>query len=193
MEIKNSRTKWDAIYEQQDSLAVTAADVLIQNTHLLPSNGKALDLACGLGGNAVVLARHKLDVQAWDISEKALEKLKHYSAHNELTIEVVLCDVEKNPPQENTFDVIVVSHFLHRPTFPKLLDSLKPNGLLFYQTFIRDKVEEIGPSNSDYLLGKNELLNFCQGLEVLVYREEGKQGDGQKGWRNKAMIVAKKS
>ena len=193
MGIKNSRNKWDAIYEQQDFLNVTASDVLIQNTHLLPKKGKAVDLASGLGGNAILLAKNNLDVEAWDISEQALKKLKHFSDLNELAIEVVLRDVEKQPPQENTFDVIVVSHFLHRPTFPALLASLKSKGLLFYQTFIKDKVVEIGPSNPDYLLDKNELLRLCQELEILTYREEGKQGDTHKGWRNQAMVVVKKS
>ena len=39
--------------------------------------------------------------------------------------------------QEDKFDVIVVSYFLHRPTFQALLDSLNPNGMLFYQTLIK--------------------------------------------------------
>ena len=52
---------------------------------------------------------------------------------------------------------------------------------------------ELGPSNPNFLLNKNELLHLCAGMEVLVYREEGTNGCIAEGWRNKAMIVAKKS
>lgn len=45
------QAKWDGIYTQREG-EVTAASVLLENQHLLPSKGRALDLACGLGGNA---------------------------------------------------------------------------------------------------------------------------------------------
>ena len=38
---------------------------------------------------------------------------------------------------EEHFDVITVSSFLHRPTFRSLIQSLKPNGILYYQTLIK--------------------------------------------------------
>ena len=57
--------------------------------------------------------------------------------------------------------------------------------------FTVDKVTQDGPTNPGFLLVKNELLELCRGMEILVYREEGLQGDVSKGWRNQAMIVAK--
>ena len=42
-----------------------------------------------------------------------------------------------NDREDDIFDVIIVSNFLHRPTFDSLLRSLNPNGLLFYQTLIK--------------------------------------------------------
>ena len=51
----------------------------------------------------------------------------------------------------------------------------------------------MGPSNPKFLLDKNELLHLCKDLEILVYREEGTTGCIDQGWRNKAMIVAKKA
>jgi len=46
---------------------------LTQNQHLLPSQGTALDLACGQGGNSQLLAKAGLDVLAWDSSAVAIE------------------------------------------------------------------------------------------------------------------------
>ena len=172
---------------------MTPCEVLLQNTHLLPSGGKALDFASGLGVNALLLAKHGFDTYAWDISNIALEKLKHHATLNKLSITTEIRDVEQYPPCSNSFDIIVVANFLHRPSFSALLAALRPQGLLFYQTFVEDKASQIGPTNPKFLLKKNELLALCKGLEVLVYREEGVQGDIAQGWRNQAMIVAKRA
>ena len=190
--MNNDEKKWNAIYAQTTD-TVIACDVLRQNVHLLPVNAKTLDYACGLGGNALLLAKANFDSHAWDISQEAISKLSSFARSESLDITTQVRDLELHPPAANTFDVVVVSNYLHRPTFPDLIKSLTRNGLLFYQTFIKNKIEDIGPSNPDYLLDTNELLTLCGPLEVLVYREEGKQGDPTRGWRNQAMIVAKNS
>lgn len=186
------QNKWDIAYRNADYSKVNASDVLIQNQHLLPSTGSAVDLACGLGGNAILMAQSSLSAHAWDISPVALAQLDQYAQDNHLNIKTQLRDIEQYPPAAHQFDVVVVTHFLHRPTFSALIDSLKSGGLLYYQTFIRAKVNSAGPSNPNYLLSENELLRLCAGLQILHYREEGRQGNEHRGWRNQAMIVAKK-
>ena len=185
--------KWDNKFTAQRCEDTNACDVLLQNQHLLPSDGVALDYACGLGANALLLARHNLDTNAWDISTVALKKLTTCAESRGLKICTLVRDVEKYPPAPDSFDVIVVSNFLHRPSFPRLVTALRRNGLFFYQTFIANKISELGPKNPDYLLATNELLRLCKGLEILVYREEGKQGNTTFGFRNQAMVVAKKN
>ena len=184
--------KWDRIYSQKDCMEEPACEVLSQNVHLLPSTGKALDLASGLGANAILLAQNNLQTHAWDISQIALEKLEEFASSHHLNICTSLKDVENHPPDKNTFDVICVSNFLHRQSFHNLIEALTNNGLLFYQTFVVEKTMDIGPSNPSFLLKKNELLNLCHGMEILVYREEGIQGNIESGWRNQAMVVARK-
>ena len=184
--------KWNKIFAEQACDTAPASDVLIQNQHLLPAKGNALDYACGLGANAILLAQHNLETHAWDISDVAVNRLNQYAKLRKLKIETQVKNVEAQPPVENSFDVIVVSNFLHRPSFPDLKNALCPGGLLFYQTFITNKVNEIGPSNPDFLLENNELLRLCEGMEILVYREEGVQGNTKSGMRDQAMVVAKK-
>lgn len=190
--MQDPQTKWDAIYASAENQDSKACEVLVQNLHLLPDSGNALDYAAGLGANALQLAKLGLTTQAWDISSVAMDKLQHTVAELDLTITTVVRDVEKNPPEQQQFDVIVVANFLHRATFNNLIAALNPNGLLFYQTFIQEKVTPTGPNNLDFLLARNELLNLCIDMDVLVYREEGKQGDASRGWRNQAMIIARK-
>ncbi len=185
--------KWDRGYSQKECATETACEVLSQNIHLLPLSGRALDVASGLGANAVLLAQNNLYVEAWDISSVAIDKINKFSELHRLKIKSTVRDIEKHPPAKNTFNVICVSNFLHRASFGCLIDSLEPGGLLYYQTFIVDKTIDVGPSNPDYLLMKNELLEFCRGMDVLVYREEGTQGNINNGWRNQAMIVARKN
>lgn len=63
-----TQQKWDRLYEKDTSTEV--ASVLAENSYLLPSQGNALDLACGLGANALFLSEHGLETHAWDISPR---------------------------------------------------------------------------------------------------------------------------
>jgi SAM-dependent methyltransferase len=184
--------KWDGIHAQAPAGAPPAAHVLLANAHLLPSSGKALDLACGLGGNALFLARRGLAVTAWDISPIAIARLKAQAQHLRLNLDAQARDVELEPLPQGAFDVIAVSRFLSRALAAPLLGSLKPGGLLFYQTYTRDKLSPAGPSNPDYLLAENELLRLFSGLRILYYREDSRCGDLALGMRDEAGMVGVK-
>ena len=185
--------KWNHRYAAQKTQAQpTPAAVLTENQHLLPNTGATLDLACGLGGNALFLARRGLQVDAWDVAELAVEKLNELAVSQGLAVHTEARDVVANPPPPNSFDVIVVSRFLQRQLVPSLIEALKPKGLVFYQTFVQDKPPGIGPQNPDYLLAENELLKLFSVLRILVYREEGGVGDVLQGFRHEAMLVGQR-
>lgn len=183
--------KWDARYRTADVLG-DPAKVLTENAHLLPSTGQALDLACGLGAGAIMLARHGLSVDAWDISSVAIERLAEAAGSERLAIRSEVRDVEASPPEPAGYDVILVSHFLLRAMAGPLIDALKPGGLLFYQTYTRLSVSDHGPSNPAYRLADNELLELFSSLKLRFYREEGRLGDWRQGCRDIAMMVAEK-
>lgn len=185
------QNKWNTHYLQTSNIP-SPADVLKQNQHLLPSHGKALDLACGVGANALLLASHGIRTYAWDISSVVTEQLKERAIENGVEIAVQTKDVVAQPPEPESFDIIVAHRFLERSLFPALIAALKPHGLLFYQTFIQEKVSDNGPTNPDYLLGKNELLQLCSLLKIVLYREEARIGDITKGNRDVAMLIGYK-
>lgn len=187
----NDKTKWNERYAGSSEIAPPSL-VLTENAHLLPDQGRALDLACGLGGNALFLAREGLTTTAWDISSIAIEKLQAACQSQSLTVTAEVRDVVIEPPSKNSFDVIVVSRFLDRTIIQALVDALAPGGLVYYQTFIVDRVADTGPGNPEFLLNTNELLQLFNSLTVRVYREEGRQGEREKGFRNEAMLVAQK-
>ncbi|WP_455221994.1 class I SAM-dependent methyltransferase [Kaarinaea lacus] len=185
--------QWDERYREQGSiLPSTPAEVLIENAHLLPDKGAALDLACGLGANAIFMAQHGLQAVAWDYSAIAIERLNQYARQHNIELQAEVRDVVLEPPTDHSFDVIVVSRFLERSIIPQLCNALKPQGLIFYQTFISEKDPSVGPGNPAYLLEPNELLQLFAGLRIRVYREEGLLGDMERGFRNEAMLVAQR-
>jgi tellurite methyltransferase len=187
------RDKWDRVYRGAEAGETPEpARVLAENSHLLPASGAALDLACGLGGNALHLARRGLETQAYDISAEALLRLDDSARRIGVAVRTEVRDVVARPPSSESFDVIVVSRFLDRSLAEAIKAALRPGGLLFYQTFTREKATPTGPSNPDYLLAPNELLSLFAGLRLVVYREEGLLGDLSRGFRNQALLVAQK-
>ena len=185
------REKWNDRYRAAADKR-QASRVLRENLHLLPCDGRALDLACGLGGNALLLAEQGLEVDAWDIADVPIAALQATAAERKLPIRARVRDVEADPPEPGTFDVIVVSYFLDRGIVPALMQALRPGGLIFYQTFIRQCVSDRGPQREEFRLDDQELLNLFSGLQVLFYREEGRVGDVQQGCRDEAMFIGRR-
>lgn len=165
--------------------------VLRRNRHLVPARGRALDLACGRGASALWLAGWGLQVHAWDFSATAIERLQAAAAASGLAVAAAVRDVVVAPPVPNSFDVLVVSHFLERSLAPALQAALRPGGRLFYQTFTREGAGDVGPSNPAFRLGDNELLALFRGLRVRYYREDGGSDDGA-GTAGLAMLVGER-
>jgi len=183
---------WDRHYLTREVEEQTPADVLISNSHLLPGAGKALDYACGLAANGCWLAHRGFDVTAWDKSKIAINKIKQYSDQYLLDIKAEVHDLESSIQTSEQFDIVTVSFFLHRPTLGSLKKLLKPKGLLFYQTFSGDQMNDRGPSNPEFRLRHGELLDAFSGMNILYYREDQQCGDLDEGIRDQVLLVAMK-
>lgn len=193
----DARNKWNERYESVH-VPNQVIDVLELNQHLLDGQGRSLDLACGLGGNALRLAELGYESHAWDVSDKAIEKVQEFAQERQLSICACQCDVSHTLLEPESFDVILISRFLVRELIPSLIGALKPGGLIFYQTFTQEVLpalsqnQDSGPNNIKYRLKLNELQQLFSALSLRYYREEGLLGDITKGIRNEAMLVAQK-
>jgi tellurite methyltransferase len=185
-------SKWNPIYSQSGQEHYPPIEVLAENDFLLPATGTALDLACGLGANAIFLAERGLVVTAWDISVVAVEKLTAYAVQQGLNINACQEKITAESFTKCSFDVIVVSRFLDRTLSDAIIGALKPGGLLFYQTFTREKTSPRRPNNPDYLLGCSELLILFSPLRVVFYRENALIGAQLLGLRNEAQFIGQK-
>jgi len=153
--------------------------------HRLPK-GRALDVAAGSGRNALYLASHGFQVDAIDRNEQVMAQLAATAKQRNLpNLTVLTVDLERKteerpefPKQE--YDVIVVFFYLHRALFPSLIESLKPNGVLIYETFTIDNyLRHRHPRRWEFCLAQNELLRLTSTLRVLSY-DEGEH-DGSHG------------
>lgn len=186
-----TQDRWDDRYRGM-GLPGAPATVLLENAHLLPRHGTALDLACGLGANALLLAAHGLTTYAWDISPVAIDKLRLIASERNLPVIGEVKDALRDAIPPARFDVVAVTHYLERALTHSLIEALKTGGLLFYQTFTATAVHNEGPERPEWRLADGELLTMFAPLRTLVYREEGRIGDLERGFRNKALLVAVK-
>jgi SAM-dependent methyltransferase len=129
--------------------------------------GSVLDVACGSGRHARLLARMGFEVDAVD-RDPAL------FADPPPQVRLRGADIEADPwPYEGRrFDGLVVTNYLYRPLLPVLFGSLERGGLLVYETFARGNERFGKPSNPDFLLAPGELLEAARGrLRVVAYED----------------------
>ena len=135
-------------------------------THLVPSGGTVLDVACGQGRHMRWFAGRGHPVTGVDRDPTAVAAAASLG-------HAVEADIENGPwPFTNeTFDAVVVTNYLWRPLWPALLGSVAPGGVLLYETFAEGN-ETVGrPSRPDFLLRNGELLEACRGLRVVAYED----------------------
>ncbi len=136
---------------------------------LIAAEGTILDLACGNGRHARFLEAAGWQVEAVDRDGQALSALAGIPG-----IVTRQADLETGdwPFPDHRFDGIVVTNYLHRPLLPKLIDALAVGGVLIYETFMLGNARFGRPSNPDFLLQPNELLEaFGRHLAIIAFEQ----------------------
>ncbi len=155
------KKRWDDKYENailpQNELEV------VKNYAKEAKGIKVLDIACGMGRNAKLLAKMGFEVHALDISEVAIASLKGME-----NIEAEVVDFDAYALKENAYDLIVCTYFLERKLFPQIERALKKDGVFIFETFMHDEANEKVPSNKAFLLDKGELEStFSKNYELI--------------------------
>jgi SAM-dependent methyltransferase len=136
---------------------------------LISPGGPALDLACGSGRHARLLAELGHPVEAVDRDAEAVAGLASLAG-----VTTSQADIENSawPYAGRKFAGIVVTNYLHRPLFPRLVESLAEGGVLIYETFMLGNERFGRPSNPEFLLRPGELLEaFGAGLAVVAFEQ----------------------
>lgn len=134
----------------------------------LKNRSEILDLACGSGRHTRLLANNGHKVTAVDVNPQSLKKLSEVPG-----VEIICADLEKDRwpfASSRKFDGVVVTNYLHRPIMANILKSLNNRGILIYETFMVGNERYGKPSNPEFLLKPNELIEyFGRDLKVIKY------------------------
>ena len=137
---------------------------------LIAKGGRVLDLACGSGRHARLLAGLGFEVLAVDRNFEAILTLQAVPG-----ITATQLDLEGDdwPLTGRTFDGIVVTNYLWRPRLPAVLALLAPGGVLIYETFMLGNEAYGKPSSPAFLLRPGELREVAQaaGLREIAFEE----------------------
>jgi SAM-dependent methyltransferase len=146
---------------------------IVRFAPLIPAGGEVLDLACGGGRHARLLAGMGYRVEAVDRDPEALASVAGCAG-----IVTRQADLEGGPwPYYGCgFDGIVVSRYLWRPLFPQIFACLNEGGVLIYETFMEGQQLHGKPSNPAHLLRPGELLELIGRRFTVVAFEQGEIG-----------------
>ncbi len=118
-----AREDWNARYAQKELVWSAEPNRLFAAEVAALSPGRALDLACGEGRNAVWLAEHGWRVTGVDFSDVALAKAAELAASRGVEVEWVVADVLDYEPDPRGFDLVALL-YLQLPR-EELLQALR--------------------------------------------------------------------
>ena len=149
------------------------------------AGGAVLDLACGGGRHTRLALEQDYRVMAVDIN---IDKLADIMDQPNLA--VLEADLENGhwPLGNAQFDGIIVTNYLHRPLFGHILAALAPGGVLIYETFMTGNEAHGRPTNPEFLLREDELMDVCQNLDIIGF-EQGLEQEPKLAVKQKIVAI----
>jgi tellurite methyltransferase len=168
---EEDRVRWNERYRQERYDFEPPDWLVALAQHLTPATApaRALDLACGPGRNSLYLARLGYTVDAWDISEVALELLAREVHRQGLPVASTRVDLDTVELPPETYDLVLDAHYLDRRLFPSMERALRPGGLLLVHTFLQPPGGRYNPAHA---LEPGELSRVFSGLVAIDGSED---------------------
>jgi SAM-dependent methyltransferase len=169
---------WNAHYSDPANISLDSAPLLVQVADLVQP-GRALDLACGPGRNALYLAGLGWSVTAVDASPVAIAYLRRQKS----TVDARLADLQSGefPIESGAYDLICDFYYLQRDLFPQIREGVRPGGIFTGAIHLH----EAGCIGA-FSLEPGELRREFAGWKVLYYSEAEEPGRT----RRSASIIA---
>lgn len=178
-ESETDRERWERRYREGAYADRTHPAALLAEWEPKLPRGRALDVACGAGRNALFLASTGRRVDAVDISPTALDRAREAAAVRGLDVRWIEADLAPDPDAalpEGPYDLIVVVRYVHRGLVAPLWRRLAPGGALLCEQHLDSDEDVIGPRRSEFRMRRNELLRgmLAMGPDVEIrYYHEG--------------------
>ena len=162
---------WDARYTAGEYSSSKEPGKLLKEFIAALPKGKALDIACGEGRNAIFLAKNGYDVDAVDISAVAIKNGDKTAEKEGVRVNFIHADMEQYKIQAETYDLIVNYNYLQRTLVSGIKNGLKKGGVIIFETYTMEQQAIGQPKNPEFLLKPNELLRLFEGMHIFFYRE----------------------
>jgi SAM-dependent methyltransferase len=167
------REDWDRRYAAVENLWATRPNRFLVAEAAEISPGRALDLACGEGQNAIWLASLGWDVTGVDYSEVAIAKANARAERDGVAVEFASADLVEYEPRRGAYDLVLVL-YLHIPSVEraavhaKATAALAPGGTFLLLGHDRANLTDGvgGPSDPDILYTADEIAAELPGLEI---------------------------
>ncbi len=176
----DTREFWNESWAEHDDLVPDADELLIAEMEGL-TPGRALDIGCGIGGNAVWLAEHGWQVTATDFADAAIEKCKRLATSRGVQVEFLVADATTFQP-DGQYDFISSFYIQMLPDQrAKMLSiaasALAPGGTLLFISHDRSSTPS-GWTDEDMLTltTPDEVASELPGLKIeqaFVMQQEG--------------------
>jgi SAM-dependent methyltransferase len=176
------REDWDRRYAATENLWSAKPNRFLVAEVAELSPGRALDLACGEGQNAIWLATLGWDVVGVDYSEVAIAKARARAERDGVPVEFAVGDLVEYEPAPGAYDLVLLL-YLHIPPDERrlVLDrasaALAPGGtLLLIGHDLLNMTEGVGgPSDPTIHVTPDEVAGELPNLEIekaeRVYRD----------------------
>ena len=165
------RLRWDRRHSQDGEPRVGQEGpppVFAPFEHLFPSEGRALDIACGSGRAAVWLARRGMEVLGVDVSPVAIERARRFAALSGMAdrcrFEVV--DLHDGLPEGPDVDLVLCHFFRDERLDRAIVDRLAPGGILAIAA-----LSEVGSGPGSFRARPGDLREAFADLDVLTEGE----------------------
>jgi len=174
-----NRDDWNTRYAEAELVWGSAPNrfVVAELAELTP--GRALDLACGEGRNAVWLAERGWRVTGIDYSDVAIERARRVAAERGVEVSLEIGDVLAAPLEEAAFDLVLLAYLQLPPAeraavLSRAAAAVRPGGtILLVGHDLRNRAEgHGGPKDPSVLWTVTEITDALSGLDFTIVRAE---------------------
>lgn len=174
------RKAWNERYSGQELLwGAEPNRFLAEELRDLRPRGRALDLACGEGRNAIWLAKLGWAVTAVDYSDVALQRARRLAADQHVTVDWIEADVTSFVLPAAAFDLVAIA-YLHVPgtsrraVLTRAAPALRVGGILFMIGHARLNLTHGvgGPQQAELLWEPSEIRGEVAALGLSVQRAD---------------------
>jgi SAM-dependent methyltransferase len=168
------RQRWNARYEHRDLVSFEPHPVAVRALSLGLPDGPVADLACGLGGGALLAAAAGRLVTAVDISDVALGLLAEEAGRRGLgdLITAVWADLGTWRPEPGGYALVLCTGFWDRAVFVTAAAAVAAGGVLGWEAFTAEAKRARPGLCPDWCLEPGEPASLLPaGFEILDERD----------------------